>query len=105
MSEGDYFTTFDQSSGYRHIKKHPEYRKCLGVDWTFEGRSSKYFQFCVLLFSLSSACYVFTKILCPFTIKCRRGMGIKAILYIDGGIATSRSFELAKTAAELVKTI
>ena len=90
MSEGDYFTAFDQSSGYRHIKKRPEYRKCLGVDWTFEGGSSKYFQFCVLLFSLSFL---------------QRGMGIKAILYIDGGIAASRSFELAKTAAELVKTI
>ena len=32
-------------------------------------------------------------------------MGIKAILYIDGGIATSRSFEPVKTVAELVKTI
>ena len=56
----------------------------------------------VLLFGLSSACYVFTKVLRPLT-KRWRGIGIKAIIYIDGGIAASRSFELAKTAGELVK--
>ena len=32
-----------------------------------------------------------------------RGIGIKAIIYIDDGIAASRSFELAKTTGKLVK--
>ena len=102
MSEGDHFTTFDLSSGYHHIEIHPENRKFLGFEWTFEDGSTKYFQFCVLPFGLSSACYVFTKVLRPFT-KRWRGIGIKAIIYIDDGIAASRSFELAKTAGELVK--
>ena len=31
------------------------------------------------------------------------GISIKAIIYIDDGIAASRSFELTKTAVELVK--
>ena len=64
--------------------------------------STKYFQFCVLPFGLSSACNVFTKVLRPFT-KRWRGIGIKAIICIDDGIAGSRSFEFVKTAAELIK--
>ena len=102
MSEGNYFTTFDLSSGYHHIEIHPEHRKFLGFEWAFEDGSTKYFQFCVLPFGLPSACYVFTKVLRPST-KRWRGIGIKAIIYIDYGIAASRSFELAKTASELVK--
>ena len=102
LSEGDYFTTFDLSSGYHHIEIHPEHRKFFGFEWTFEDGSTKYFHFCVLPFGLSSACYVFTKVLRPFT-KRWRGIGIRAIIYIDDGIPASRSFELAKTAGELVK--
>ena len=102
LSEEDYFTTFDQSSGYHHIEIHPGHRKIFGFEWTFEDGSTKYFHFCVLPFGLSSACYVFTKVLHPFT-KRWRGIGIKAIIYIDDGIAATRSFEIAKTAGELVK--
>ena len=102
MSEGDRFTTFDLSSAYHHIEIHPEHRKFFGFEWTFEDGSTKYFQFCVLPFGLSSACYIFTNVLPPFS-KRWRGIGIKAIIYIDDGIAPSRSFELAKTAGELIK--
>ena len=102
LSEGDHFTTFDLSSGYHHIEIHPEHRKFLGFEWTFEDESTKYFQFCVLPFGLSSACYVFTKVLHPFT-KRWRGIGIKAIIYTDDDIAASCSFELAKTAGKLIK--
>ena len=76
--------------------------KFLGFQWTFKDGSTKYFQFCVLPFCLSSAAYVFAKDLCPFT-KRWNSIGIKAIIYIDDGIATSRSFELAKTAYQLAK--
>ena len=55
-----------------------------------------------LPFILSSACYVFTKVLCPFT-KRWRGIDIEVIVYTDDGIAASRSFEVAKTAGELIK--
>ena len=102
LNKGDYFTTFDLTSGYHHIEIHPEHRKFLGFEWTFEDGSTRYFQFCVLPFGLASACYVFTKILPSFT-KRWRGKGIKAIIYIDDGIATSRSFEIAKSVGELVR--
>ena len=48
LSEGDYFTTFDLSSGYHHIEIHPEQQKFLVFELTFEDGSTKYFQFCVL---------------------------------------------------------
>ena len=51
---------------------------------------------------MPSACYVFKKALHPFT-KRWRGIDIKAIIYIDGSIAASRSLELAKRPVELVK--
>ena len=102
MSEGDYFTTFDLSSGYHHIEKHPKHHKFLGFKWTLDDRSTKYFQFCVLPFGLSSACYVFTKVLSPFT-KRWKGTDIKASIYIDDGSVASRSFKLAKAAGKLVK--
>ena len=34
-----------------------------------------------------------------------RGIGIKAIIYIDDGITTSRSSELAKTTVEKVRSV
>ena len=55
-----------------------------------------------LPFALSSACYVFAKVLHPFA-KSWRDIGIKAIICIDDGIAPFRSFELAKIASELAK--
>ena len=102
LSEGDYFATFGLSFCYHRIEIHPEHRKFLGFEWTFEDGSTKYFQFCVLPFGLSSARYVFTKVLHRFT-KRWRSIGIKTIIYIDDGIAASSSFELSKTADELVK--
>ena len=102
LNKGDYFTTYDLTSGYHHIEIHPEYRKFLGFEWTFEDGSTRYFQFCVLPVGLASACYVFTKVLRPFT-KRWRGRGIKAIIYIDDGIAPFRGLEIAKSVSELVR--
>ena len=53
LSKGNYFTTFDLTSGYQHIEIHPKHCKFLGFEWTFEAGSTRYFQFCVLPFRLS----------------------------------------------------
>ena len=39
LNKGDYFTTFDLTSGYHHIEIHPEHRKFLVFEWTFEDGS------------------------------------------------------------------
>ena len=97
LIKGDYFTTCDLTSGYHHIDMHPEHRKFLGFEWTFEDGSTRYFQFCFLPFRLASACYIMS-----FT-KRWRGRGIKAIIYIDDVIAVFRGFEIAKSVSELVR--
>ena len=64
-----------------HIEIYPEHRKFLGFEWIFEDGSTKYLQFCILPFGLSSAYGVFTKVLSLFT-KSWRGIGIKTIIYL-----------------------
>ena len=93
LNDRYYFTTFGLSSGYHHIKIHLKCCKFLGFEWIFEDGCTKYYQFFVLRFGLSSACYL----------KHWRGIDIKAIIFIDDGIVATLSFKLAKTASEVVK--
>ena len=51
---------------------------------------TKNFVFTVLPFGLSTACSIFTKLLRPLLAKWR-GMGIKAILYLDDGIVSENN--------------
>ena len=92
------------SSCHHHIKIHPEHRKFLLFERTFQDGSTKYFQFCVLPFGLSSTCCAFTKVLRPFN-KRWRCIGIKAVIYFYHGIVAFRSFEFAKIASELIKDV
>ena len=46
--------------------------------------------FRILPFGLSSACYVFTKLLRPL-LKRWRSMGIRAVAYLDNGIVSAES--------------
>ena len=85
FDQDDFFITFDLTSGYHHVDIHPEHKKYLGFHWLFPDGQTKYFIFNVLPFGLSSACYIFTKILRPF-VKKWRSEGIKSIIFIDDGI-------------------
>ena len=57
----------------------------------------------MLLFGLSTACYVFTKLMRPLVRKCR-GEGRKCVLYLDDGIFGGRGYSRVKRIAEAVKT-
>ena len=65
--------------------------KYLGFHWCFPNGKIKYFIFNVLPFGLSSACYIFTKLLRPF-VKKWRSESIKAIIFIDDGICGGKGF-------------
>lgn len=93
FDKNDFFTTFDLKSGYHHVDIHPEHRKFLGFEWTFSNGVTRYFQFAVLPFGLTSACYAFTKILRSFISKWRR-VGIKSVIYLDDGINGHTSFSI-----------
>ena len=100
--ENDFFIRFDLTSGYHHIDIHPEHHKYLGFHWRFEGNIARFFHFTVLPFGLSSASYVFTKVLRPFTMRWRGG-GIKSVLFLDDGIAAQKTASLTQQAAEKIQ--
>ena len=72
----------------------------LGFSWVFNNKRT-FFVFNVLPFGLSSACYVFTKLLRPF-VKKWRGKGIKSIIFIDDGLCGGDSLEYTIGIAKLV---
>ena len=83
----DYVFSFDLKSGYHHVDIFPEHWQYLGFSWGKGGRT-RYYTFTVLPFGLSTACYVFTKLMRPL-IRHWRGKGFRAIVYIDDGIVAA----------------
>ena len=62
----DYFVfSFDLKSGYHHVDIFPDHRKFLAFSWHFGTNCVRYFQFTVLAFGLSSALFIFTKLIKP----------------------------------------
>ena len=80
----DYYL-FDLKSGYHHIEILPEHRQYLAFAWDFGTWKVRYFQFCVLPFGLSSAPFIFTKILKPLQ-KSGRSRGIPIAIFLDDGL-------------------
>ena len=102
IERDDFFVRFDLKSGYHHVDIHPAHHKYLGFEWIFSNNCRRYFQFTVLVFGLSTACQVFTKIMRPLNRRWRE-KGIKSVVYIDDGIGAKNSYEQAKAAAEQIR--
>ena len=80
-----YFTKFDLKSGYHHLDIFRDHQPFLGFAWPTADEKRKYFMFTVLPFGLSSAPYIFTKLVRPL-VKHWRAQGISSIVYLDDGI-------------------
>ena len=76
--------SFDLKSGYHHVEIDPQYHKYLDFSWSIDG-VQRYFQFTVLPFGLSSAPWIFTKIMKPLLTHWR-SCGILIVLYLDDGL-------------------
>ena len=98
----EYIFKFDLKSGYHHVDIHPDHFQFLGFQWEERGVPS-YYVFTVLPFGLSTACYVFTKLMRPL-VRFWRGKGLKVILYLDDGIVSVKGKEQAMSASNQVKT-
>ena len=59
--------------------------------------------FTVLPFGLSSACYIFTKLVRPL-VRYWRGKGLRIIEYLDDGLCAVKGEENAHMASRLVQT-
>ena len=90
-----YMFSFDLKSGYHHVDIFPDHRKYLSFSWRFSDGSASYFMFSVLPFGLSSAPYIFTKLLKPL-VKKWRGEGKPLVVFLDDGLGSGQSYNLAK---------
>ena len=103
VSENDYMTTFDLTSGYHHIDIYPMHQMYLGFSWTFPGNRTRYFSFTVLVFGLSTACYLFTKMLRPL-VRRWRYQGIRCVVYLDDGINLAPTISDCNRTTEVMTT-
>lgn len=99
--QGDYMFTFDLKSGYHHVDINVDSWPYLGFSWQNLGERRRYFMFRVLPFGLSTACYVFTKLLRPL-VKYWRSKGKRIVIYIDDGICASSTLQEAESDSAMV---
>ena len=100
LGEGYYLFTFDIKSAYHHIEIFESHQTYLGFQWQYHGKTT-FFVFNVLLFGLSTAPYIFTKILKP-AVNHWRSSGIKVCMFLDDGLGGNSSFESTKVDAGTV---
>lgn len=101
---GDLFFTFDLKSGYHHLDIFPEHRQFLSFSWCLNNCTHpRFFHFTILPFGLSSAPYIFTKLLRP--VVCHwRAQGIPMVVYLDDGIGASGDFDRCSSFSSTVRT-
>ena len=100
----DFFVfAFDLKSGYHHVDIFSDHRKYLAFSWDFGKGHTRYFQFTFLTFGLSSAPFIFTKLLKPLVTH-RRSQGIRIAIFFDNGVGAGSSLEAAKINSSLVRS-
>ena len=98
LEKNDYMFSFDLKSGYHHVDIAQEHWKYLGFTW-----KGHYYVFTVLPFGLSSACYIFTKLVRPM-VGYWRAKGLRIIVYLDDGLCAVAGEDKALEASALVKS-
>ena len=104
FDKGYYLFKFDLKSGYHHIEIFPAQRKFLAFAWDFRTGVFRYFQFCVLPFGLSSAPFIFTKILKPLQ-KSWRSQGIPIAIFLDDSLGGGADYVSAKINSLVVHSV
>ena len=77
--------------------------KPIGSTSGLPGGGGKYFVFTVLPFGLSTACYIFTKLLRPL-VRYWRAKGLRIVVYLDDGLCAATGHQSALEASELVRS-
>ena len=101
LTEGGFVFSFDIKQGYHHIDMHPDSVPYLGFSWEIDG-VTKYFVFVVLPFGLTSAPFIFTKIV-RVLVKLWRGHGVRICVFIDDGLGAKKNKSVARMDANLVR--
>ncbi|XP_068680179.1 uncharacterized protein [Montipora foliosa] len=98
LNPGDFMFTFYLKSGHHHVEIFSERRKYLSFAWTFSSGHTRFFQFSVLPFGLSSASYLFIKLLKPL-VKKWRSEAKSIVVYLDDGLGAAADKNKAKIAS------
>ena len=93
---------FDLKQGYHHVDIFEEHMKFLGFSWIFNGKV-QYFKFTVLPFGLTSAPFIFTKIM-RVLVKLWRQNNICISCYLDDGLGMAESYAKAKADSTFVRS-
>ena len=80
----------------------PDHRKYFAFSWDFGKGHTRYFQLTVLPFGLSSAPFIFTKLLKPLETHWR-SQGIPRAIFFDDGVGAGSSLEAAKINSSFVR--
>jgi len=83
---------FDITSAYHFVDIFLPHTDYLGFAWEDCSGILVYYKFLVLPFGLSSACYIYTKLMRPLTAKWR-GEGKKIIMFLDDGFGTAETYD------------
>ena len=94
---GDHAFTFDLKSGYHHVDIYEPHQKFLGFEW--QGR---FYQFTVLPFGLSTACYIFTKLM-RVLVRYWRNQGIRIVVFLDDAIGMDKGSTMTTHTSERVR--
>ena len=95
LNPGEFMFSFDIKSGYHHVEIFPEHSQYLSFSLIFSSRVTRYFQFSVLPFGLSSAPYLFTKLLNPL-VKKWRTEGKSIVVFVDDGLGATADYAKAR---------
>lgn len=102
LKPNNFLFKFDITQGYHHIDIHPDFQKYLGFSWFYEGKLH-HFVFLVLPFGLTSAPFIFTKVM-RCLVKFWRFNSIQIAVYLDDGLGVSDSLLNATRHSTCVRT-
>ena len=101
LANKGYLLKFDLKNGYHHIDIFDSHQTYLGFSWDIKG-TTKYFVFTVLPFGLSSAPFVFTKVVRPL-VKHWRSHAVKIACFLDDGLGIACTYQDALSCSNFVK--
>ena len=97
---GDFLFAFDIRSAYHHVMIYPDHRTYLGFSWKSRD-TVRYFVFNVLPFGISTAGYIFTKLL-RIPVKKWRARGFRIVVFLDDGLGGAKGFKSALDASDYI---
>lgn len=102
LEKGCWMIKFDIHSAYHFVDIFLPHTEYLGFAWN-QGNGLVYYKFLVLPFGLSSACYIYTKLMRPLIAKWR-GEGKKIIMFLDDGFGCGNSLSYTKRMSVEIKS-